>query len=133
MHWAFMAPCLESKGNCRLDAGAPGSHNKSGIYMCFLNDSEAYAFLETVQDPVVRSLIKLVNCQLLQARLTGNTPTGSFDMLYLFKLLHRAFSSQEGLASAVKGEFGEEDVTKDEWVKGFFRLQGPPKNEAQRG
>jgi hypothetical protein len=81
---------------------------------CWLNGTEAFDYLQTIQDPVVRSLMHLVHDALLRKHLKGEKPVAPLDLLYCFRMLHDAFSSHAELYSALKG--GNPDPGPPDWI-----------------
>ena len=70
------------------------------------NWSKAFDFMNAVEDPVVRGLLRFVYEHFVHAGLKGRRPD-NFDLLYCFQLLHETFSFKEGLRNAVQGRYGE--------------------------
>jgi hypothetical protein len=79
------------------------------------NWSRAFDFMDSHPDRVVRSLLRLVYGRFIHDGLEGLGPPETFDLLYCFQLLDRAFSFKEALANAIKGEYGEGPLEELDW------------------
>jgi hypothetical protein len=73
----------------------------------FPNADKVGDFIESEKDPVVRALMRLVYGNFLRSALKGERPEGAVDVLYFFKVLSASFHQKEGLANAVRGDFGD--------------------------
>ena len=90
----------------------------------FANEVQAGEFIDSVSDPVVRNLLKLVASQLVLYHLQANRPDGQFDLLYCYRLLNDAFSSKPAFERALTGDSdGVISETEEEWVNGFFSIE----------
>jgi hypothetical protein len=98
---------------------SPSAHDNSPL---FQNEPEAQCLIDSTQDPVVKSLLRLVFSQFVQARLNGKFPASPFDMLYCFDVLGEAFAFKPGLDNALKGQFAQAGMTEDEWIQAYFSL-----------
>jgi hypothetical protein len=68
------------------------------------NWSKARDHIDTVQDPVVCSLLRLVYVHFIHDGLEGIRPN-DFDLLYCVQLLDRAFSFKESFGSALAAKY----------------------------
>ena len=70
------------------------------------NWSQAFEYMNAIQDPVTRSLLRLVYVHFIHEGLEGTRPH-DFDLLFCFQLLHKSFSYKEGLQSALEGHYDD--------------------------
>jgi hypothetical protein len=73
----------------------------------FPNADKVGEFIESEEDPVVLSLMRLIYGNFLRSSFKGERPEGAVDMLYCFKILSISFHQKEALANAVRGNFGD--------------------------
>jgi len=78
-----------------------------------INWPEAFDFMNQVEDPQVRCLLRLVYGQFVQSELRNEKAAMPFDLLFCFRILFEAFSCKPGLANALNGEYGEQPI--DGW------------------
>lgn len=70
-----------------------------------INHEAASAFLNRIDDPIVKSLVRYSYQTLC---LSHAVPDGEFDLLYFFRIMEEFLRDSEELAKALKGEFGED-------------------------
>jgi hypothetical protein len=71
----------------------------------FINHEEASRFLNSIQDPIVQSLVRSV----YQTHLLSNAEVdGEFDLLYFFRIMEEFLRDREKLAKSLRGEFDQE-------------------------
>jgi hypothetical protein len=72
----------------------------------------AFQYMNSIEDPVIRSLLRLVYAHFFHANLKNATPP-AFDLLFAFRLIAEAFSFKEAFENALRGEYGEGPI--DGW------------------
>jgi hypothetical protein len=65
--------------------------------------SEAFDYMHSIKDPVVKNLMILVYETLILKDLKGARPAAPFDLLYCFQTLHDAFVQSGELYLALQG------------------------------
>ncbi len=68
-----------------------------------INHHKAKAFLDTISDPIVRSLIEYAYGKIFMEDLNDGLE-GDFDLLFLYKILEALLRDRERLAAALAGE-----------------------------
>ena len=68
------------------------------------NHEAAHIFLQTVRDPIVKTLI---NNAYQTMCISEAAPEGEFDLLYFYRILEGFMRDREDLARALMGNFGE--------------------------
>ncbi len=71
----------------------------------FINHEPASAFLSSIGDPVVQSLVRSAYQTLCMSEAVAD---GEFDLLYFFRVMEEFLRDREGLARALMGDFGED-------------------------
>jgi hypothetical protein len=67
-----------------------------------INHEKAVAYLETIDDPIVRALIEHAYTQIFVG--TPKDLEGEFDLLFFFKILESFLHDRESLARALAGQ-----------------------------
>jgi len=74
----------------------------------FINHEAASAFLNSIDDPIVQSLVRFAYQTTL---MTDAVVEGEFDLLYFLRIMEEFLRDRERLAKALMGDFTEEDKT----------------------
>ena len=70
-----------------------------------INHAAASAFLNSIKDPIVKSLVRY---SYQTVCMSDAVPEGEFDLLYFSQIMEEFLRDREGLAKALKGEFDED-------------------------
>ena len=71
----------------------------------FINHEAASAFLKSIEDPIVRSLVQYAYQTTL---VTDAVVDGGFDLLYFLRIMEEFLRDRERLAKSLMGDFGED-------------------------
>ena len=71
----------------------------------FINHERASEFVNRVQDPVIRGLLKYSYQMIL---LVNATPQEKFDLLYFCQVMELFLRDRDGLSRALHGDYGED-------------------------
>ena len=70
-----------------------------------INHEPASVFLNSIQDPIVQSLVRYAYQTLC---MSDAKVEGEFDLLYFFTIMEQFLRDRETLAKALVGDFGED-------------------------
>jgi len=70
-----------------------------------INHEPASAFLNSIEDPIVQSLVRSAYQTLC---MSDAVVDGEFDLLYFCRIMEEFLRDREGLARALRGDFGED-------------------------
>ena len=70
-----------------------------------INHEPASAFLNSIEDPIVQSLVRSAYQTLC---MSDAVVDGEFDLLYFSRIMEEFLRDREGLARALRGDFGED-------------------------
>jgi hypothetical protein len=71
----------------------------------FINHEPASAFLNSLEDPIVQSMVRYAYQTIL---MSDAIVEGEFDLLYFFRVMEEFLHDREAVGKALLGDFGED-------------------------